>query len=813
MPGEILCGTCPKKAFKSCLTCMASFCGDHVKLHYTTPALGIHRLVEPTGDLEQRLCQQHNRELELYCNTDQIAICVLCVGKGHRGHYIIDLEDHQQMRQSDRTTDVPSPGPIDFISVKPDSLSLCWGPPEGLTKPPKFRVSWMGGGKEERMEVPGLGITIQSLSPGEKYTFTVATVEEGRQSPCVSATEHTDIPPPENLNVRLDLPSAAVSWSEPAGVGHLSYMLNLYSDGKCVDTVSGTFLEYSYPELVIGREYIITVSTVLNGRQSKAVSRTFQTNIPVPERVCVGSVTPTSADLSWSVQGMQQIPHRFRISYWCEGTEPWTMYAALPTTTLTDLQPDTQYTISVCCELDNGGESEATLGSIKTGDFVPDGLLVDALDEETPRNVPRDANVYNNYTIYNGTAYGSDGRWKAEVRWSQLQGLQHIPHKFLICCSSEEDGQMRTSTESCSITLQDLQSDTQYEVTVRCELQGGKKSKMATTTFHTSERRIVLLGKTGDGKSSVGNSILEEEVFTVDSSQHGVTHQCLSHSKIINGRKYTVIDTPGFFDSGIAEDSLIPEIVKCIFHSAPGPHAFVIVLRVGRHTEHEHQTMDKIRNIFSDDAFKHGVLLFTHGEDLGEKTIQEFVSEEQGTQRRGTTLHDLVEKCHDNYHVIDNKHWTQEGGDKSKKTQVANLLNTIEQMVEYNRADGADYYTNEIMVLVELAIQDEMQKIRQTEQNQQHQLTESDIRKRAKKIVERRIMINKNVVTAVVMLLGLVYLPAIPKEKIRETIQIASATANNPFQAIEKALKKLNDLRPSVLSLFRGHFRQYQQMD
>ncbi|XP_063069298.1 uncharacterized protein LOC134460722 [Engraulis encrasicolus] len=699
-------------------------------------------------------------------------------------------------------TAVPPPGAIKFTSVKPDCVRVCWGPPEGLTAPHTFRVSWTGAGIREQHDVQGLGITVQVRSPGEEYTFTVATLQDNKQSPCVSATMLTDVPPPESVSVKMDLPSVLVSWRKPAGVDQASYMVTLRAGGECLQTLSIRSLHHSFEELDIGRQYITSVSTVLNGRQSNPVLKRIQTNIPVPEKVTVGSITPTSAELSWSLQVMQQIPHRFLISYWCEGTEPQIISTAMCSITLKDLQPNTQYTISVCCELENGEKSEAASSRIKTDDFVPEGLIVDALNEETSI-VPEEfaAHLY----------HGSDARWMAVVRWNQPQGLQHIPHRFQICCSSKGIEQ-KTSRKSCSITLQGLQSNTHYKISVCCELQGGKKSKMAITTFHTSERRIVLFGKTGDGKSSAGNSILGEEVFTVGSCQHGVTNQCISHSKIINGRKYTVIDTPGFFDPGIPEDTLITEVSKCIFASAPGPHAFVIVLRVGRHTEHEQQTMKKITHIFSDDAFKHAVILFTHGEDLEGKTIQEFVNGGQDTQRKGTTLKDIVEKCHNNYHVIDNKHWTQEEGGKSKKTEVANLLNTIEQIVEYNRAGGADYYTNEIMVLVELAIQDEMHKIRQTEQNQQ--LTDSDIRERAKKIVERRIMLNKCAVTVTVMLLGFVYLPAIPPQEIHKTIKIASATATNPFQAIVDALQKLHDRLPSTFSGFGVCYSAlYEKMD
>ncbi|XP_030622878.1 NACHT, LRR and PYD domains-containing protein 12-like [Chanos chanos] len=88
-PGDVACDFCTGmklRAVKSCLTCPASLCEIHVRQHYTIPALQRHTLVEVTGDLEQRLCQQHHRVLEVFCKTDQTHICKVCAGEEHKGH-------------------------------------------------------------------------------------------------------------------------------------------------------------------------------------------------------------------------------------------------------------------------------------------------------------------------------------------------------------------------------------------------------------------------------------------------------------------------------------------------------------------------------------------------------------------------------------------------------------------------------------------------------------------------------------------------------------------------------------------------------
>ncbi|XP_036452744.1 E3 ubiquitin-protein ligase TRIM39-like isoform X2 [Colossoma macropomum] len=92
-PTKVLCDSCSEEAVKSCLDCGVSYCETHLMPHKTAAKLKKHKLMDPVENLEDYICQKHERPLELFCRDDQTSVCQFCTETDHKTHSTVPIEE------------------------------------------------------------------------------------------------------------------------------------------------------------------------------------------------------------------------------------------------------------------------------------------------------------------------------------------------------------------------------------------------------------------------------------------------------------------------------------------------------------------------------------------------------------------------------------------------------------------------------------------------------------------------------------------------------------------------------------------------
>ncbi|XP_025111435.1 GTPase IMAP family member 7-like [Pomacea canaliculata] len=201
-----------------------------------------------------------------------------------------------------------------------------------------------------------------------------------------------------------------------------------------------------------------------------------------------------------------------------------------------------------------------------------------------------------------------------------------------------------------------------------------------------SAYRILLIGRIGNGKSTVGNTILGKKFFDPQCGMCSVTGKCEWKKASRYGYDIEVTDTPGVCDTGRSDDGVEMEIAKCVATMVPGPDAICFVIRGSeRFTKEEMDAYENFKTIFGQEMTKYLILVFTR------VTQEEFQEALQNKKKPPPpTFLKLLEEAGNRFVCFSN-----DLTNKSSTEQEA--IRLLQRVVDLKIQNNGSYYSDDLV--------------------------------------------------------------------------------------------------------------------
>ncbi|KAK3545902.1 hypothetical protein QTP70_016587 [Hemibagrus guttatus] len=394
------------------------------------------------------------------------------------------------------STYLSNPDGLIFKSITETSVEVQWQPFDYLFD--GWEISFIpmdnNGGMTTQLPSTITSYNQTGLMPGEEYTVNlVALKDQGRSQP-VTATVTTLIDGPTQLMIRdVSDTVAFVEWTLPrAKVDEIILQYGIVGYGEPMTTfhLEPSLSQYSLQVLRPGTRYKVLVSSFYKGNESRIASvefitgvfytdnefkqvpliqflvcPLFFTEIDPPKHLRVLSKTSTSLELEWD--NSKTVVQNYYVVYSTLAGDQYNKViiprgsGATTKTTLTNLQPGTEYGIGISAILGTNQSNPATMNA-RTGLDTPMDLMVTASTE-------------NSITLV----------------WGSVQGPIEY-YRVSYTSASGVTTEITVPRDISSTTLSGLEPGTEYTITVMAQ-RGRQQSTAATIDAFTGFRPVSQL--------------------------------------------------------------------------------------------------------------------------------------------------------------------------------------------------------------------------------------------------------------------------------------------------------------------------------